>query len=656
MIKMANVYSRGALFLHSSVLELRGIADANVSVTAKISIGETVFSEASAQSACDGKFSVTVKTPSASFDEYTVTVTAGNDSYTFDRVLFGELWLASGQSNMQMQNNQQPEWEREFCDIVKQYKIRAYAPKKLDGNQDYPKDPLSDWEGKWVDPENVEGFSWVSALATAFSVKIIDFFKNRGEQIPVGFAHSSYGGTPIATWIPDSVLAKDESISYKRSDRENWNKSATPNYRQSSAQYNYIIHPLIGIKARGMLWYQGESDVLAEQKEHIYEKMLITLHNCYKELFAPEGEIFPCICSQIYPWAYNPDIPECYTGYMNRCFEKLTRKYPDEFSVVPVCDLPPIWTYHLANGPIHPAHKYALGRRFAKLVWNFCYEDEKTDLQKRPAMLESAEKKEGVIRLTFSEVGSGLFLKGKNIRGLYIRSENGVYTPAFSKIISERELDVWHPYIKNPIHAAYAISSGETETNLFAGDFPVSPFCTEFTDEYTDIQIGVKPWLSNEYIHDFIYEQPITPERKRSFSFPIFMPLPCSEICYDTIYARSGRSVCIFGEDECFGAYITAKQYRPIDLYNYKELQMSVYNSKELNSFLRVYYKTESGSTDIVKIDASSSKELDFGWERVVFDLSQLPSGNVTRLDFCFVNKESKTRITNIDELLLVPR
>ena len=656
MIKIPNVFSDRALFLHSSVLELRGIADADVNVNAKISQDGSVFSESSAISAQDGSFSVCVKTPPASFLEYTVTITAGNDTYSFDKVLFGELWIAAGQSNMAMSNSQQPDWEREYRRLLSLNKLRAYAPRKLGADSmEYPSEPQSFHDGEWIDPDNKSAYTYVSALATAFSIELFDLFKRRGESVPIGFINANYGGTPISAWIPDDVLAKDESIAYKRSDRTSWNNTDTPNFQQSSAQYNYVVHPLIGVKARGMLWYQGENDTVKEQTLHVYQKLLTTLYDTYKELFAPPGSSFPCICSQIYPWAYEYEKSECDAGYMNRNFTELARKYPDDFSFVPVCDLPPIWTYHLDNGPIHPAHKYELGRRFAKLTWNFCYETRFANMQKHPATLSSYSKKGNVLHLEFNDVGEGLYYSGKRVRGIYIRSERSVYVPAFCEIVSKNEMNVWHPYIDEPIHVAYAVSSGETETNLFAGEFPVAPFCTEFTEENGYVEIGIKTWLFNDVISDFIYQQPMTKERKRAFSIPVFRPLCDSEICYDSVFSRSGRSLAVFGDGEYFGAYIKKGQYRPLDLYNYSSLKMSVYNSRELFSFITVYY-TEENSIKTVRIEGVVEEELDFGWERVAFDLSKLPKGDITQVEFAFKSKENRTPAANIDELILVPR
>ena len=654
MLKLKSFYSDGALFLHSSVLELRGVTEKDTPLTAEICKDGEAFSKASATSDADGSFVISLNTPPASFDTYTVTVRTATDEYSFERVVFGELWLASGQSNMQMSNSQQPEWETRMKKIISERVIRSYHPAKIPTYENFPIDPVTEAGGEWKDSQSPETFALVSALATEFSVALTDLFAAEGKQIPIGFIGTNYGGTSITTWIPDSVFAKNEKFAYKRQNRETWNNTNGVNFQQPSSQYNHMVHPLIGIKVRGMLWYQGENDTRNEEKEHIYSDMLIALHKHYKELFAAD-DIFPCICSQIFPWSYDPATPECKTGYINRSFSELSRKYPHDFSFVPVCDLPPIWTYHLKNGPIHPAHKYALGNRFARLVKNVCYTDS-SEVQKCAATLSDIEQRGSVLRLKFSSVGSGLEIKGRNVKCLYVRSERGVYVSAKAKIVSECELDVWHPYVENPKHVAYAVSSGEIGANLFAGEFPVAPFATEFTDEYGGMKIAVKPWLSNEYDNDFIYEEKGAQESKRSFSLPIFYPCTDSEICFDSLYQRSGRALNIWGEGDVFGAYVLVRRYRPIDLYNYSELQMSVYNSAELDSFITLYYKEEDGSTATVKIVGTVKESLDFGWERVSFDLSGLKKGEITRLDFSFTNKESRTRVANIDELLLVPK
>ena len=130
MIVMPKIFSDNALYLHSSRLELRGRAEADQAVSVALLYNDKAVASACGMSDGQGDFCVEIRTPAASFKEYTVRVTSGDDAYEFGGVLFGELWLACGQSNMEMPNNQQPEWETEVSDVIKGKKLRFFNQPK----------------------------------------------------------------------------------------------------------------------------------------------------------------------------------------------------------------------------------------------------------------------------------------------------------------------------------------------------------------------------------------------------------------------------------------------------------------------------------------------------------------------------------------------
>ena len=557
---------------------------------------------------------------------------------------------------MEMPNHQQPEWETVISKKIAGKHMRFFNQPKPAHDFEYPIKPVSDTNGWWMSADDTDKVQHVSAAATAFSNDLYDFFVARGEQIPVGFLNCSRGGTNLETWLPHEIFDKYPSITYKKPDLENWNGKGDGNYQQPGAHYNYNTHSHLGVKARGMLWYQGESNLVAEQRLHVYKDLMIALRESYKELFAPsEDETFPMLSSQIYPWRYT-DGAESMVGYFNKCFSDLGKTDPEHYPYITICDLSPIWTYHSGNHPIHPAHKYALGSRMALLCLNKYYGRQGKNVQTMPPTLKSCVRHGDKLRLTFENVGSGLFVNGKNVKGMYVRSKNGAYTPAKCEIISKNVMLVYHPYIDKPVHCAYAVSSYETATNLMAGEFSVAPFCTEFDDPVTNVTISIKPWLNTENDSELVFRFPFNDTRRDVFVHPIFNPSADSYVCYDKVYSLSGRSVRISGDSNVFGAYLKAEQYTTLDLENYDALKVSIYNYEQNDARLVLYYKEVNGQKITYTVCSEAEQKLSYGWAVHSFDLTNIPVGVIERAEFSFTHTAGKVPFVNLDNFVLVPK
>ena len=654
MLTLPKIFSDNALFLQDAPLDIRGSTDNGAAVKVTVSRNGEIFSSGESVADGSGNFTVRVHTPKASFDEWCITVSADNGSAELNGILFGELWFACGQSNMEMPNHQQPEWN-DVYNIIKDKKIRSFDAPRLAANADHPVSPVSDTDGWWVNADDKSKMSNVSALATAFSDELYDFLNACGDNVPVGFLNCNHGGTCIETWIPHESFDKYPKIAYKGPELENWNKKGEGNYQQPGAHYNYNTYPHLGVKAKGMLWYQGESNLGAEQTQHIYKDLLIALRESYKERFAVNGEAtFPMISSLIYPWKYwNHD--ESNVGYLNKCFTDLAKDHPKLYPFIPICDLSPIWTYHLGNHPIHPAHKYAIGKRFAKLCLAEYYG--KDDPQPLPPTLRSCVRHGDKLRLTFDNVGKGLYVDGGRIRGLYVRSDKSAYVPAKCEIVGKRVMNVWNDHLNAPKYVAYAVSSHEAATNLYAGEYPVTPFCTEFDKNgVTTAIISRKPWLDMKNDSEFVVESNFSDQYRNAGCKPIYYPSDGTVICYDTFYSRSGRSLRIEGKSSVFGAYVLSKPGAALDLGNYSALNMSVYNGAQNTARLILYYKEEKGTAITFSVNGSVVNDIGFGWQEISFDLSAIPTGCIEKMEFSFKHTAGKVPFVNIDDLDINPK
>lgn len=656
MITLQHVFSDNALFLHSSTLDIRGNAEKCEKIVVKLIKNGEIIGEWSGMSDNDGCFSVTLNTPAASYDFYDISVKSESDEKLIKDILFGELWLACGQSNMEMSNTQQPEWD-EVREMIRDKKIRAFQQPRLAHTDDYPFEPSSTTEGEWRMSSD-DNFIYVSAIATKFSSNLYDFLAAKGENCPVGFLNTSRGGTCIETWIPADEFGKNERIAHRTPTAEEWNTKGENNYQQPAAHYNFHVAATLGVKARGMLWYQGESNVGGENTGHRYKDYMTALREGYKARFAPsEDAVFPMVSVQLFPWKYS-DRNDTKMGYINMAFSDMAKKSPEEYPFVPICDLPFLWCKWGGNHPIHPIHKYKIADRLSILIENKYYGRKVKNIQTLPPMLKSCVRHGNKLRLTFDNAGDGLFVKGEKARGLYIRSKDGVYTPACYEIVSKNVMNVYHPYIDKPCYAAYAVSSLEPSTNIFAGEFPVTPFCTEFVDGVdNEVKISLKPWLNNELDSAFVGR--VINTYFDFFNQAIFNPTEGSGVCYDSDFAVTARSLRVYSLDHSikkFGAYILASQYATLDFENYREMKFALYHHRNLEVNLVLYYKENEGTSFVHKIKATAAENGKNGWFEHSVDLSDIPAGEIEKAEFSFTRGENRLSYVFLDDIVLVPK
>ncbi|MDF2686166.1 MAG: sialate O-acetylesterase, partial [Clostridia bacterium] len=614
MIKLPSIFSNGALYQQKSNLDIHGSSVANSKIIAKLLGLNGVFSEISVNSDENGGFMLTLKTPPASFDKYFITISDLNsgDELKIENILFGELWLASGQSNMEMTNASMYERE-ELLASIKNYNIRCYKQQPLGeggGFGPFPFDPSNQLPGIWCEAGDIENMVYISAAATSFAKILYEKI-----NIPIGILNSSMGATGIECWLPKEDVMENEKIYnvLKEQNRlpvkERWDSYGEWNFLQPCALFNQKIYPLIGVKTRGVIWYQGESNVSAYLKETHYINCLKRYQETYEKLFKSENEeTFPMISSLLYPWSYG-ESGECNMSYINKAFTDTADNYPDKFAVAAIYDLPPIWSYFENNHPIHPANKYQVGDRLGLLAMNNCYG---RSGQKSSPVFSNMEKCDDKLIITFKNVGEGLHCKDKDkdkIKGFYICGENNLYINADAKIIQKDKVAVFNKHLSKPLNAAYQYSSLENDGNLFGGELPVAPFAT---DNENIIKIELKPWLDltkqavwvfncHEDINDMFYR-------------PIWHPAKESEICYDDAFSETGKSLRILGDGQVIGAYVKSYNYNALDLQNYKALHFDIFNHRNVKCFAELNIKVSPSEKQIIKLDGEKLADKNNGW------------------------------------------
>ncbi len=649
MIKLRKVFSGNSIFQADAKITLwgkcEGINEINCSV--KNSGGEEKIY---AGKLCDnGEFAIEIETPHASYEKYTLTVYSENESVSLSDVMFGEVWLASGQSNMELTSMRVPEAE-DLYDEIKDKNIRIYYASypALDEKKLFSLEPDHYMDGHWVGVSDPFHLSYQSAVASKFISVLYDIL-NRDAEIPVAFINSSWGGTSITSWFPFDEINKDSYIKERLEQlgiyptEENFNKNPETNYQQTSVQYNCKIAQLEGLKFRGVLWYQGENETAAEFKNKVYADYLRFYHRVYSERFAVDPDNFKMISSLIFPCGYG-GTGECNVGYINNAFITTAIESPDKFAAVPNGDLVQTWDAIKDFHVIHPTrNKYPLGERMARLTATVAYG--KDGEQKSPAYMDSHEIVGNRVRVHFASVGAGLRMEGKNPIGLYIAGDDGIYMPAECEIISNDTLEAWCEAIDEPKNIAYSMQSVETLCNLFAGDYPVFPF---FTDKENCLTIEAKPWYDTMRTSVWAYN----PHGGGSdlFYHPIWQPEYGSEVCHDSAFTLEGQSIRVASESlGQFGCFVRSYRYNWLDLQNYKKMTVSLYHTKGITAILRLECKE-----GVIDLAFTKVGDLRGGFETWEADLTSIPPKyTINKMHFLFTQSEGNYHFVNMEKIRL---
>jgi sialate O-acetylesterase len=198
----------------------------------------------------DGKWEVEIKTPKGSYKAYDVIVKGDGATVKIKDVLVGEVWLASGQSNMEMPmrgfyNSPVENAYDYICAPAAKEKIRMFT---VPIRQTYEPQDMTEGSWKGAEPSTVPEMS-----ATAF------FFARRLNEmldVPVGIVSCAYGGARVESWTPKEILE-----TYPDEDLSRETIEATMHYTRPYLAYNAMLCPVKGYTIKGFIWYQGCSNV-----------------------------------------------------------------------------------------------------------------------------------------------------------------------------------------------------------------------------------------------------------------------------------------------------------------------------------------------------------------------------------------------------------
>ncbi len=434
---------------------------------------------------------------------YALTIKDGKNTIVYKNVAVGEVWVCSGQSNM--------EWSVNAGETPDKVKAGATNPnlRLFTVQKRTSLTPIADQSDlkhftKWVEssPETVGGFS---AVAYHFGQKLQSEL-----GVPVGLIHTSWGGTPCEAWTSLEALEAEPSLKHyaasARAAVQNFEKAKT-NYDPKKAQmayeealakwkvdaekakadgkpvpkepakpappgppgpgtptvlYNAMIYPLLNFKVRGAIWYQGESNA---GRAYEYRTLFTAMIEDWRKRFNCD---LPFMLVQLAPFS-NGNSADVHYAELRDAQLYATKKLP-KVGIAVITDVGD-------EKDIHPKPKQPVGERLALAALGIEYGKK---LEYYGPVLKDVKFDGGAATVSFDHTTGGLVAKDGDLTGFALMGEDKVFHPAKAEIKGETVV-VTCDQVSKPVAVRYGwVNFAKPTLNLFNGaGLPASPFRTD---------------------------------------------------------------------------------------------------------------------------------------------------------------------------------
>jgi sialate O-acetylesterase len=484
-VKPNHLFSDHMVLQSDRAVPVWGTADAGEVVTVKTN-GQTKTTTADSY----GKWRVQLDALRAG-GPFQMTI-AGKNSITIEDVLVGEVWIGSGQSNMQFPVGPSPtvkayngvkDLDQEIA-AADHPQLRMYTVKPtLSAN------PLQDTEGQWevCTPQNVPHFS---AIGYFFARNLQNALK-----VPVGVINSSFGASTAEAWVSkpamdavpelagimsnfqkalDAYAAHPATAASATATVSAASEPATRAVRNRRAPrspltdqhnptllWNAMLHPLQPYAMRGVIWYQGESVIGGTAGDLLYPTVMKTLVDSWREQWG-EGD-FPFYVCQLAGQdaaSNNPIIRE------------------SQAAILSLSNTGMAVTIDIGEKKnVHPKDKQDVGDRLSRIALAQTYGKQ---IEYSGPTFNSMSVEGNSIRVLFNHLGGGLVAKGGgDLKTFTIAGADGKFVPATAKIDGDTVV-VLSPDVSAPANVRYAWMNWPEGCNLFnAADLPAAPFRTD---------------------------------------------------------------------------------------------------------------------------------------------------------------------------------
>jgi sialate O-acetylesterase len=438
-VRLPAIIGSHMVLQQQSEVKIWGWCEPGEKISIKVSWDTTTYR---ATGNSNAKWSLNIKTGAAG-GPYKISI-AGHNTIELDDVMLGEVWVCSGQSNMEMSYNWGLKQYTDEMNNASNNSMRLFHIPRL--TADHPQD---DTKGKWVvcNPEDAKNFS---SIGYFFGKHI-----NEALNVPVGLVNASWGGTPAEVWTPKEVV--DNNVSLKAAADSLKPASGWP-IRQGLT-YNAMISPIANYNIAGAIWYQGETNT---GTSYTYQQLFTSMIGAWRKAWNKQ---FPFYYVQLAPYTYgNNNI-----GALLREAQTKSLSCPKTGMVV---------TSDLVDNinDIHPKLKKEVGLRLANLALADTYG--KAISGYNSPVYKSMKIENDKILIYFNNVEDGLVIKGSASTEFYIAGDDKNFVPAQAKI-SGNTVIVSNKSVKNPVAVRFAFSNTAMPNLYSKAGLPVNLFRTD---------------------------------------------------------------------------------------------------------------------------------------------------------------------------------
>ena len=450
-VKLPSIFSDNMMLQQAVSVKIFGKADAGEKITVKASWG----AENSATAAADGKWELYLDTPAATSNPQSLEIKGESGTERIENVLIGEVWLCTGQSNMEFPVCRQGDgsWATGMLGAEEELADSDYPEIRLFqvAHQLAPYGGKDDVEGRWV-VCNAENVRDLSAVGYVFGKRL---HKELG--VPVGLVQDTWGGTIIEAWTDMGIMENNPDYAdvLERYSLEKMEKAGYP-WKVPSTLWNGMIAPIAGFTVKGNIWYQGESNVFADKH---YAKALINLISSWREAWGQPD--MPFYFAQIAPYANAPSL-----GVRDAQFQVWRKSGLRNVGMVATADVGD-------SIDIHPRNKKAVGERFAR--WALAKQYGR-DVAYSGPVFKSLSQEGGRMVLEFDYAEGGLSTSdGEPVKAFEVAGSDKVFRPAIAEIKGDR-IEVYSPDVAEPVAVRYAWKDFCRVNLINADGLPAVPF------------------------------------------------------------------------------------------------------------------------------------------------------------------------------------
>lgn len=457
-VKLGSIFSNSMVLQRELPVPVWGWDESGTEVTVKF--GDQTKTATAGKS---GKWMVKLDALKANAKGQTLSV-SGSSKVELTDVLVGEVWICSGQSNMEWpvrsSLNAKEEAAAAKYPLIRLFNVPGHIVNPL---------PQETCPGVWqaCTPESVNGFS---AVGYFFGRRV-----HKELDVPVGLVGSNWGGTRIEPWTSLDGFKSVTELADTAKTVASRTKDSKVGGGDPSAIFNAMVNPLAPFAMRGAIWYQGESNG-GEGESYYHKKQALV--NGWRKLFNPDLAFY---WVQLANWKQPNDNPAGGDGWarIREAQRKaLNIKHTGMAVIIDIGEA----------GDIHPRNKQDVGGRLAQWALHQTYGK---DIVPAGPLYKSHKVEGDSIRISFDHVGGGLIVGKKE--GL--KPTQAVEDGKLARFAIAGEDKVWHwadatidgetvvvksSEVKKPVAVRYAYSMNPKGANLYNTDgIPASPFRTD---------------------------------------------------------------------------------------------------------------------------------------------------------------------------------